>query len=435
MPRGYSSPRHPSPCHRSRFGASRSISAPGSSPATLRKGAAFDRLCGVRNGVLRSAPLFQLLPWLCVLPVLILACGAGSDRVPYAGPRGPDAFDACALFPASEAKAELPEREIGQLSGPLDVSSGTAFARCAYGRGPGAILEAALEVRRYEDRSALRRNLEAAQPMLRRLSGGDLSAVSGVGDIAWWAGGELRMLKVGWRDLELTVTAAAGRRTRGSPRRRGAHRESGRLSPRGRPGPGRASPGGRCADFRRCRGGAGRRSLSIVPAPAAPVPAAAAGGVSSRHEGPTGGRGRQLLSGRSTQARSRGPWPSRRGRSAARPASESTRRAARRIHLLGSGGGQRFPPARPVAQRHRPRRPPRAVALRTVRRSRAAVGAGFRDATGRRAGDGGRGVAPGGAASGRGCRPSARARARARSGAAVSPGRARELRARTARDR
>ena len=172
----------------------------------------------MRNGFHhRSAPLFLVLPWLCGFPVLIIACGAGPDRVPYAGPRGPDAFDACALFPASEARAELPDREIGQLSGPLDVSSGTEFARCAYGRGPGAILEAALEVRRYEDPSALRRNLDAAQPMLRRLSAGDLSAVSGVGDIAWWAGGELRMLKVGWRDLELTVTIPPGGGT-GSPR-------------------------------------------------------------------------------------------------------------------------------------------------------------------------------------------------------------------------
>ena len=164
----------------------------------------------VRNGVFRSVPRFPFLSLLGVLPVLILACGAASDRVPYAGPRGPEAFDACALFPASEASAELPDREIGQLSGPLDASSGTEFARCAYGRGPGAILDAALEVRRYADPAALRRNLEAAQPMLRRLSGGDLAAVSGVGDIAWWAGGELRVLKVGWRDLELTVTLQPG---------------------------------------------------------------------------------------------------------------------------------------------------------------------------------------------------------------------------------
>jgi hypothetical protein len=140
----------------------------------------------------------------------MVACGAGSDRVPYAGPRGPDLFDACALFPASEAMAELPGREIGQLSGPLDASSGTEFARCAYGHGPGAILDAALEIRRYKNPAVLRRHLEAALPMLRRLSAGDLTAVPAVGDIAWWAGGGVRMLKVGWRDLELTVTVQPG---------------------------------------------------------------------------------------------------------------------------------------------------------------------------------------------------------------------------------
>ncbi|MDQ1346945.1 MAG: hypothetical protein QG573_314 [Acidobacteriota bacterium] len=161
----------------------------------------------MKYGLHRSAARSLFLSSLgCVL----VACGAGSDRVPYAGPRGPEAFDACELFPASEALAELPDREIGQLTGPLDASSGTQFARCAYGHGPGANLDAALDVRRHEDPAALRRKLEAALPMLRRLSAGDLSAVSGVGDIAWWAGGELRVLKVGWRDLELTVTLQPG---------------------------------------------------------------------------------------------------------------------------------------------------------------------------------------------------------------------------------
>lgn len=143
-----------------------------------------------------------------LLPLVLVACG-GADRTPYAGPRGPETFDACALFPASEAKAELAEREIGQLSGPLDASSGNRFARCAYGHGPGAVLDAALEIRRFDDPAALRRHLEGALPMLRRLSGGDLAAISGVGDIAWWAGGGLRILKAAWRDLELTVTLPA----------------------------------------------------------------------------------------------------------------------------------------------------------------------------------------------------------------------------------
>lgn len=143
-----------------------------------------------------------------LLPLVLVGCG-GTDPAPYLGPRGPETFDACALFPASEARAELAWREIGQLSGPLDASSGTVFARCAYGHDPGAVLDAALEIRRFDDPIALRRHLEAALPMLRRLSGGDLAAISGVGDIAWWAGGGMRILKAAWRDLELTVTLPA----------------------------------------------------------------------------------------------------------------------------------------------------------------------------------------------------------------------------------
>lgn len=144
-----------------------------------------------------------------MLPLFLAACGGGPDPAPYTGPRAPETFDACALFPASEARAELFDREIGQLAGPLDASSGTRFARCAYGHGPGAVLDAALEIRRFDDPAAVRRHLEAALPMLRRLSGGDLAAVSGVADIAWWAGGGMRILKAAWRDVEVTVTLPA----------------------------------------------------------------------------------------------------------------------------------------------------------------------------------------------------------------------------------
>lgn len=186
----------------------------------------------MRNARHRSAARFLPLPLLGGLAVLTIACGAGSSGAPYAGPRGPEAFDACALFPGAEAMAELPGRELGQLSGPLDASSGTDFARCAYGHGPGVILDAALEVRRHEGPTAVRRKIEAALPMLRRLSGGDLAAVSGVGDVAWWAGGELRMLKVGWRDLELTVTLqpSGGTGSAGSAAERIARRAILRLA-------------------------------------------------------------------------------------------------------------------------------------------------------------------------------------------------------------
>ncbi len=106
--------------------------------------------------------------------------------------------------------AELGDLEIGQISGPLDASSGTKYGRCAYGYGPAAALVAALEIRRHESPSLVRRNLEAALPILRRLARGDVTAVPGVGDIAWWAGGKVRILKVGWRDLELIVSVQVG---------------------------------------------------------------------------------------------------------------------------------------------------------------------------------------------------------------------------------
>lgn len=139
-----------------------------------------------------------------------LSCGPRDEAPPYTGPRGPETFYACALFPASEAKAELRGLEIGQVSGPLDASSGTKFARCAYGFGPAAIVVAALEIRRHPDPVELRRKIEASLPLLRRLTEDDVEEIPGLGDIAWWAGDELRILKLGWRDLELIVTVQPG---------------------------------------------------------------------------------------------------------------------------------------------------------------------------------------------------------------------------------
>lgn len=145
---------------------------------------------------------------LVALP-LLAACSE-PPRPPYTGPRAPETFYACALFPAAEARAELRGLEIGQASGPLDASSGTKFARCAYGFGPTAIVVASLELRRHEDPQTVRRKIEAALPLLRRLTDDDVAEVAGLGDVAWWAGDELRLLKVGWRDIELLVTVQPG---------------------------------------------------------------------------------------------------------------------------------------------------------------------------------------------------------------------------------
>lgn len=152
-----------------------------------------------------------LLGTLAALTTLSLtACGDTPPAAPYDGPRGPEYFYACALFPASEAKAELRGLEIGQVSGPLDNSSGTKFARCAYGYGPQANVVAALEIRRHDDPTILRRKFEASLPLLRRLTENDVAEIPGLGDVAYWAGDELRLLKVGWRDLELLITFHPG---------------------------------------------------------------------------------------------------------------------------------------------------------------------------------------------------------------------------------
>jgi len=173
--------------------------------AMLRAASRFDRLHRVRISPRRFA---SALLFATVAGLGVLACGA--DAPPYTGPRGPETFYACALFPASEAKAELRGLEIGQISGPLDASSGTKFARCAYGFGPEATLVTALEIRRHESPEIVRRKIEASLPLLRRLTEEDVAEVSGLGDLAWWAGEELRILKVGWRDLELIVTVHPG---------------------------------------------------------------------------------------------------------------------------------------------------------------------------------------------------------------------------------
>jgi hypothetical protein len=148
-----------------------------------------------------TTPLLALLPL-----VTALACSKAAP--PYEGPRGPEVVYACDLFPGLEAEAELRGLEIGQASGPLDASSGKKYARCAYGHGPQALVVASLEIRRHDSPAILKRKAEAAIPLFERLTKAPVERIDGIGDFAYWAGGELRLLKAGWRDLELLVTFA-----------------------------------------------------------------------------------------------------------------------------------------------------------------------------------------------------------------------------------
>lgn len=167
--------------------------------------------------VILARALAPLLP--LFIAMVVAACGGeASPTTGTAEPRGPAELDACALFPHAEATAELRGLEVGRVSGPLDSTTGKDFARCAYGYGPQAIVVAALEVRRHDSPEILRRKFDASLPLLGRLTKDDVEGVAGLGDVAWWAGRELRLLKVGWRDLELLITVQPSGDEPGFPR-------------------------------------------------------------------------------------------------------------------------------------------------------------------------------------------------------------------------
>ncbi len=146
------------------------------------------------------------IPVLILMGLLVVACGSDSDA-----PKGPTfdtaELDACQLFPLNEA--------LGYVGGSVSTMSSTLEdigARnpmvCSYNAGNTShprIFK--LEVRAARSPRAAAGQMESSRDFLKRLAGGEIQEVPGLGDGAVWAGGDLHQLNVLRGNLILLITA------------------------------------------------------------------------------------------------------------------------------------------------------------------------------------------------------------------------------------
>lgn len=149
--------------------------------------------------------LSKTLPAL-ILATALTACGSGSDA-----PKGPTfdtaEIDACQLFPVNEALGYA-GGSVSTMSSTLEDIGARNTLVCSYNAGSTSrpkILK--LEIRSANSPKAAARQMDASRDFLKRLAGGEIQEVPGLGDGAVWAGGDLHQLNVLRGNLMFLITA------------------------------------------------------------------------------------------------------------------------------------------------------------------------------------------------------------------------------------
>lgn len=141
-----------------------------------------------------------------VLAGLLAACGSGSDAP--AGPTFDTAeIDACQLFPVNEALGYA-GGSVSSMSSTLEDIGARNPLVCSYNAGSTSrprILK--LEVRAARSPKTAASQMDASRDFLKRLAGGEIQEVPGLGDGAVWAGGDLHQLNVLRGNLMFLITA------------------------------------------------------------------------------------------------------------------------------------------------------------------------------------------------------------------------------------
>lgn len=149
-----------------------------------------------------------------ILAALLAACGGGSEA-PEDAPEGaaidPATLNACELFTVADALQFNGGQPVAPRSSTFDdaARSGNALT-CSFNTAvatPDQPKVLGLEIRPARDARAAARNMESSRAMLKRLSGGEIQEVPGLGEKAMFAGGSLHQLHVLKGNLVLVVTA------------------------------------------------------------------------------------------------------------------------------------------------------------------------------------------------------------------------------------
>lgn len=150
------------------------------------------------------------------LPALLLAvlaaCGgadSGDSPENAEGPAiDPATLQACQLFTVEDALSLNGGKRVSTMASTLEEATTRNNLVCTYNAGSRARPRLiGLDIRPAKSAKAAARQLENSRSFLKRLAGGEIQEVPGVGDKAVWAGGELHQLHVLHGNLLLVISA------------------------------------------------------------------------------------------------------------------------------------------------------------------------------------------------------------------------------------
>lgn len=155
----------------------------------------------------------RTFPALVLIALAVSACGGGSEATDpneaAAGPTiDPTTLQACELFTIEDALSLNGGKRVSTMSSTLEDATSRNNLVCSYNAGSRARPRLlGLDIRPARTPAAAARQLESSRGFLKRLAGGELQEVPGVGDKAIWAGGELHQLHMVRGNLVLVVSA------------------------------------------------------------------------------------------------------------------------------------------------------------------------------------------------------------------------------------
>lgn len=154
----------------------------------------------------------RTFPALMLIALAVSACGGGSDSADSGAAAGPT-FDpatlqACQLFTVEDAIGFNGGKRVATMSSTLEEASGGNHLVCTYNAGTRARPRLlGLDIRPAKSPRAAARQLESSRGFLKRLAGGEIQEVPGIGDKAVWAGGDIQQLHVLRGNLVLVISA------------------------------------------------------------------------------------------------------------------------------------------------------------------------------------------------------------------------------------
>jgi hypothetical protein len=145
------------------------------------------------------------------LALLLAACGGGGSEAPAGASFDPATLNACELFTVQDALQFNGGKPVAPRSSTFDdAAADTNPLTCSFNTAvatPDQPQVLGLEIKAARSPETAARNLESSRAMLKRLAGGEIQEVPGLGEKAMFVGGTLHQLHVLKGNLVLVVTA------------------------------------------------------------------------------------------------------------------------------------------------------------------------------------------------------------------------------------